>query len=225
MSVIRSKTAKTEVYECLSGRRRREVLSVLQARDGAVSERDLAERVAARIDDAPRGAGPSEDRVSRVQTGLHHTHVPKLAEVGLVERRDDGVALETDHPALGDPAVEWATETSAAEDRLDAVFEALADGRRQRVLEALVEMYHPLEPREIAVLVAAREENCSPQSVSTEAVDSVHTSLHHVHLPVLAEADLVERDESEGTVTYDDSHDLPVAWVTPGAPVDSIEAR
>lgn len=200
--VTRGNTAETSAFECLSSRRRRVTLSVLGSRSDPLPVDELVARVADRTAD---GSDPTPRE--RVRALLHHVDLPKLAEAGFVARHDGAVEL-ADHPVLADPVVEQALDSPLSEDRLDAVFAALADARRQRVLRVLREMGHALAPREIAILVAAREADTSPQNVPVEAVDPVHAAIHHVHLPKLDEAGLVERRD-DGTVT-DDASDVPV---------------
>lgn len=206
----RSKSAEPAVFDCLTAGRRRVALSVLESAD-ALPVDSLAARVAARSGD---GTTEREIRVS-----LHHVDLPKLEGAGLVDR-DDGSVRIADHQALADPAVRRAVEEPAPSDgRLGAVYAALADARRQRVLRALATTRRGLAPRELAVVVAAEEADSSPETVPAEEVDRVHAMLHHVHLPKLVDAGLVER---EGGVVTRDAVDLPGRW--PTTEVESLGA-
>lgn len=71
--------------------RRRRVLGVVEERE-AISMRDLAAAVAAREADVPVRE-VAEDRRRSVAIALHHVHVPKLAEAGVlsVDRDEDRV--------------------------------------------------------------------------------------------------------------------------------------
>ena len=198
--VTRSTSTGTAAFDCLSNRRRRVALSVLGSRDG-LPVADLAAEVADRYDD-----GTTEDAV---RVSLHQVDLPKLEAAELVER-DDETVRATDHPVFADPAVQRAIDPPTDDEHLDAVYGALADTRRQHTLRVLSEMRHALAPREVSVLVAARETDDSPHSVPAETIGRVHASLHHVHLPKLARAGLVERRDDD-TLT-DDVADLPVTW-------------
>lgn len=74
--------AESELYHLLSNPRRRETLAMLRYRREGIPLRDLSERVAASeagTDPAPRALRES------VYNALHQTHLPKLAEFGLLE--------------------------------------------------------------------------------------------------------------------------------------------
>jgi DNA-binding transcriptional ArsR family regulator len=85
------------VLDCLADERRRTVLRVLSEHGGSVERSALAPKVASAIqsdDDLPT---PTEE----VEVGLHHHHLPKLAEAGLIrfDRREGTVHYEG-HPSL-----------------------------------------------------------------------------------------------------------------------------
>ena len=68
----------TTLFELLANDRRRYVLHYLSQMIGAVSLDDLIEQVARWEDD------PTRDRRERILTDLHHTHLPKLTDAGVV---------------------------------------------------------------------------------------------------------------------------------------------
>jgi len=79
------------VFECLAERRRRAVVAVLRDR-GAASLHELADSI----------TGPN-DRTKRVELELHHRHLPKLADAGLVEYDpDDRAIVPTEGTAAAD---------------------------------------------------------------------------------------------------------------------------
>ena len=53
---------------------------------------------------------------------------------------------------------------------------------------------------DLAVEVAAREAETTVDEVTLEIVKRVHLSLHHSHVPKLADANLVRFDADRGTV-------------------------
>lgn len=95
-----------ESHRLLASERRREVLSYLTPRAGERVDAD--ELLAAVAADERPGPGPSTHRV-RVETDLHHVHLPKLADAGVVEFdpvegavTDEGTAEIEVFLALGD---------------------------------------------------------------------------------------------------------------------------
>jgi hypothetical protein len=78
--------AESDIYHLLSNRRRRETLTYLWERPTEVTLRELSETIAAR--EANRRPAPRPLRES-VYNALHQTHLPKLAEFGLVEYDGD----------------------------------------------------------------------------------------------------------------------------------------
>ena len=72
--------------------RRRAVLTALQDEETVVDRRALAERVAAIENDAAPADVP-DGTVDDVLLSLHHVHLPKLADVNVVEWTDERVRL------------------------------------------------------------------------------------------------------------------------------------
>lgn len=68
----------TAIFSLLANDHRRYTLRYLSRKVGAVSLGDLAEQIA--IWDAD----PTYDYYERILTGLHHNHLPKLADAGVV---------------------------------------------------------------------------------------------------------------------------------------------
>jgi len=71
------------IFETLSSRRRRYVLHYLKRVDDAVSIRELSEQLAAWENRIDRSAVEPKQR-KRLYTALHQTHLPKMAELGVV---------------------------------------------------------------------------------------------------------------------------------------------
>ncbi|WP_210424898.1 ArsR/SmtB family transcription factor [Halorussus halobius] len=91
---------------------------------------------------------------------------------------------------------------------LDALFEALADQQRRRILAYLDDCEG--DAATVADLTdgiapgvdAASASSDSGDDASTGERERVATRLHHVHLPKLAEVGLVEFDDGSGVVRY-----------------------
>jgi len=72
------------IFETLSNRRRRYVLHYLKRVGEPVSVRELSERLAAWENQIPRSAVRPQQR-KRLYTAMHQTHLPKMAELGVVD--------------------------------------------------------------------------------------------------------------------------------------------
>lgn len=68
----------TDIFPLLADDRRRNVLHYLSQQVGTVSLGELSEQLAVWEDD------PTYDCYERILTSLHHTHLPKLVDGGLV---------------------------------------------------------------------------------------------------------------------------------------------
>lgn len=88
---------------------------------------------------------------------------------------------------------------------LDRSFDALADGRRRALLR------HLSETDGDAASFAELVDHVAGRGTAPD-VDRVAASVFHVHLPKLAEADLVEYDDRNRTVRYR-GDELVEAWL------------
>lgn len=182
------------VLENARHERRRRILGVLQDGD-VVDEETVARHLVA----AERGTAPSDvpdDAVRSVRVELVHAHLPALAEADLVAwDDDDGTVAAGTHPILDEPGFQRLLEREGAS--WDELLDCLADERRRTVVAVLRARGEATPRRALAHEVVAREEGGDP---SAEAVESTLRSLHHVHLPKLEAAGVVEIDRDAGTV-------------------------
>jgi hypothetical protein len=81
------------VYDLLSNKRRRYVISKLRRADGAVSVNELSEAVAAWENDVDVDE-LTDKQVKRVYVSLYQIHVPKLDEAGLVDYDKEAGTVE-----------------------------------------------------------------------------------------------------------------------------------
>lgn len=81
------------VYDLLSNKRRRFVISKLRRTDGAVSVNELSEAVAAWENDVEIDE-LTDKQIKRVYVSLYQIHIPKLDEAGLVDYDKDAGEVE-----------------------------------------------------------------------------------------------------------------------------------
>lgn len=194
--------ARNTILQSLSSHRRRRIVSILNDEDAPILERDLATHLVA-LEHEKAPAAVTEDERHPVLVALVHKDLPLLEDAGLIDwSREDGCVTPTDHPALRTSKLDQPADVSA--DEWSAVLEALANDRRRTVLSVLTQESTPLDARALASRVGAREADVSVPEVPDETVDSILTTLHHVHLPVLADAGLVECDTEQKLVVSED---------------------
>jgi len=211
------------LFAALADDRRRRLLGILRHEaPGAVTEGELATRLATLPDDRPSVAGTGEagpgtaDPHQRVRVRLRHTHLPKLAAAGLIERDADGnVVAATGHPAYRDPGVCEALDgrVDADSGSLDALFAALADGRRRAILDVLSHQVGPIHTETLARELDARDGDAPESDVPGDAVEDALVGLRHVHLPRLSGAGLIDYDAAAKTVQYAGHPQLRVPWM------------
>lgn len=202
----------TTLFECLAHGDRRRLLGIVHEHaPDPLTDRDLALLVT-------RSESPStQDRtVEQTLVSMHHVHLPKLEAAGLVDHvPEEGIVTTTDHPAFRDPAiVDLLTEdVDVGSSVVDALFESLVNARRRAILDVLSHQFQPIHTETLARELGARERGCCEAAVPSEAVEEILTTLLHRHLPKLADAGLIERDEAKGTVAYEGHPRLRVAWM------------
>ena len=98
-------------------------------------------------------------------------------------------------------------ESDLASNRsLDELFSVLAHTRRRHVLTLTGGRRGGTDVTELARSIAERERDREHAEPQAESVRSIAVALHHVHLPKLAAAGLIEYDCEEGVVA---SNPLP----------------
>ena len=126
-------TVNNAVLEALANHRRRRVLRVLK-NEGRTSLEDVATRLVAQ-ETGTALLDVTRSDVEKVLGELAALHLPRLTEVGLVDRQDQTVAI-TEHPALQDPKVESLLEPDTPE--WDTVLDCLANEYRRVTLTTLI---------------------------------------------------------------------------------------
>lgn len=104
------------------------------------------------------------------------------------------------------------TEIQVDEASLTELYDALADDRRRTMLSILTGRSTPVDVTTLARTVAARETGMAVDDVADETAERVEHALYHVHLPKLADADVVSYDRDRSTVELanDGVRELPL---------------
>ncbi|MFB6130536.1 MAG: ArsR family transcriptional regulator [Salinigranum sp.] len=91
-----SELAKDEIFGVLKNRRRRRIIEYLLTHEEGATRSEIAEHIAALENDVDVSLLSSSER-KRVYVSLYQTHLPKLAETGLIEYdRDRGHVSPTE---------------------------------------------------------------------------------------------------------------------------------
>lgn len=179
-----------DLFSAAADTRRLAILATLRGA-GRLPIEELSARVADR-EPGPEGGGDVTPAT------LYHVHLPKLAEAGLVEVTEDadGAAVAPG-PAFEAGAVE-ALERAVDSDPVDeATVSALEEPRRRRAISVLSAVGGSISLDDLAAAISA-----GGATPSGEPTPDVAVTLHHVDLPKLAAADLVDYEPEAGLVTY-----------------------
>lgn len=189
----------TRYFGVLTDETRRRVLEILDGSPAAVSEQDLAERLAVRAGSSESGAETS-DVAASLRVRLYHVHLPKLADHGIVDwDREEETVAATDHPVYDAAELDEPVETGDHE----SVVSPRAADRRLDVLSVVESADGPVTREDIANKLASREADGQPE---TTRVEELTINLHHRHLPKLSADGLVDYDPDTGIVACSD-HD------------------
>lgn len=99
---------------------------------------------------------------------------------------------------VGHSPRERVDEDAVSDNRsVDTVFDVLAHQRRRYVLAFLAEDDRSIAVADLAEDIAIRENDGMPTGIPKETIQAISTSLHHRHLPKLADAGFVEYDDHD----------------------------
>jgi len=191
-----------ELLACLADRHRRTVLSRLQQCPEPQSIEDLATMVVASLTGTPLVDVTRAER-DRLHQRLHHNHLPRLAEAGLILWHDDaGTVTASDHPALRDRRV--AALLAVDVEGWDSVIRALQPTSR-RIALSVIQTEDSIDRETLTNRVVSHENEYA------STTDAMATALSHQHLPVLQEAGLILYDGE--TARYAGHPELDRAWL------------
>ncbi|GAB6862990.1 hypothetical protein ACFR97_17320 [Haloplanus litoreus] len=86
----------------------------------------------------------------------------------------------------------------------DALFSILRNERRREVINYLREHEGPVDLRELSEYIAAIENDCEENEVTYKQRKRVQTALYQMHLPKLADQNIVSYDRRAGRVELAD---------------------
>ena len=108
--------------------------------------------------------------------------------------------------------------------RAERIHNLLAGERNRAILTLLRDAARPLHVNELAERLVARESTLLSSSDHERELERVRLTLHHNHLPKLAEVGLVEYDCEENIATFQDSIAVDAEWLDVEA-VSELQAR
>lgn len=169
----------------------RQIVRVLHENSGAVTMQDIADQLA-----DSSSAEPSHTDAESIRVRLHHVHLPKLADHGLVlwDEQEQTVSA-TDHPVYESDRVEELPMDNGE----DRITEALTDDRRREILAIVTSQNGAVTREALARKLARRETDKQP---AKSLIEDIEVQLHHRHLPKLDQAGLVEYDLGDATVEH-----------------------
>ncbi|MCO8255113.1 hypothetical protein NKF26_15010 [Haladaptatus sp. AB618] len=189
------------MFAAVETNRRRSTLAILLDRTAATDERELA-RLLAATEGGTQVADVSEEDVRAIRLDLHHKQLPVLRNSGLVGWDEGtGTVTTTDHRALTDPRFRQLLETEEA--GVDDVLFGLSDRRRRYLLSVLRDNWQnrtAMSRSALARRIARHETDTEEPDQST--LDEILVALTHIHLPMLATADIVRYNPESGRVAY-----------------------
>lgn len=196
---MRKKGETHEILKALSDGRRRTVLRVLQERSVPVADEEVATVVVA-TEQAKRLLEVTEPEMETVLCDLRTSQFPVLENADLInwDKSADTVALTT-HPTLHNSTFTRILETDIL--GWDTVLASLAHERRRTALAVLATHDNPLSKVALAREIASHETDDGTRP-DPDRVDELCLTLHHIHLPHLADAGLIEYDAHSGAVSY-----------------------
>lgn len=172
-----------ERQSLLAVERRWLALDILMGKTTPVGLEELAAGIAAREDGSDAA---DEGTIERVAITLHHTHLPRMAEVGVLDYDPESRRIDPD----GTLHSSRSGTTIPSTDELVA----FADRHCRLVLEYLVK-------NERTTLEELRTELADEDTRAVDApAETIPTKLHHNYLPRLDDADLIHYDPDDQTV-------------------------
>lgn len=185
----------TQVSRVLADERRRQILEFLRQEEQPVSVGRIAQRISS-IRSGGSGRSAPADGTEQLEIRLHHVHIPKLVESGLITYNERArTVTTTDHPLY---AGRWGENHLSAHEAETPSVATIEHPLRREALRITNSERGPISLDELATTITSREGDDD----SVEArIPELTAKLHHVHLPKLEEFGLLTYDHEEGTVS------------------------
>lgn len=215
-----SASTALEQFEELASARTRDLVSLLADQPEPLSPAALAVvRAVEEHDGDP--ADVSERTIRRHRIDLVHKQLPRLADREVIEY-DGETATVTDE---GETAVQTLTDAIPAGIAEDDLLSVLTHDRRRAVASVLATTPHEtVTLTGLAVAVTSIEQDEELTRIDRSVLEEVQTTLHHVHLPKLADAGFIEYDGDTLTVTDRRTGDIAETWLTETAPITPVSS-
>ena len=198
-----------ERYEVLASPEARHLVRLLADQPAPLTPAALAVVRAVEAHDGDP-ADVSEATIRRHRIDLVHRDLPRAADSGLVEFDGDAVTVTDEAVA----AVAALTAAIPESERGTDLLDVLTDDRRRRVIAVLARAPHEtVTLTGLAVTVTTVEEDTALADLDRGRLAAVRSTLHHVHLPKLADAGLLEYDPERRTVTDVGTDTIDATWV------------
>ncbi|NKE38067.1 hypothetical protein GWG54_20190 [Natronococcus sp. JC468] len=204
-----STVTENPILSSLREPRRQHTLRILLDRTSPLDLRELATNLTAAEQEQPLLDVAPKD-VDAIQAALHHVHLPKLEEAGLIDwNQSAGTVTTTNHPTLSDPKFQQMVAIGSP--GWNTVIANLAVKRRRVILATLKDAESPLTRIELARGVISRESGAVDDE--QDPAEDLLVELHHIHLPKLEQAELISYDTNTGTATYNGHVALDDEWL------------
>lgn len=179
------------LFSSVANHERRQILETVYERaPDALTTRDLALELC------------DQEFVQETRVSLEHAHLPRLDDAGLVEWDSVcGFVRSANHDLLEETEILDITGQQFDSETLDDIFQALADHRRRTALSVLDQQSRQMDLDALATKVRIVEGVLGQETPSDR--ERIQTSLHHVHLPTLADAGLISYETDSRIVEYE----------------------
>lgn len=185
----------SQLSRTLTDDTRRQILQFLLQQEQPVSVESIAQQLSsAKLDDSNELIAGDEKRKTKIE--LHHLHLPKLAENGLVTYNESaGTVATTNHQLYTDLQIE--NDLSGNEEGTP-VTPTLENPIRREVLVILDSVGRPISRDELTRAIVSREADGEPVEAR---IPELSAKLHHIHLPKLEESGHLTYDHVEGVIS------------------------
>lgn len=188
--------ASEQYFGPLADETRRRIIRLLRDRSDPVSLEELCTRLANGGSDAgPRSSTAGSEKMRSLQIRLHHIHLPKLEDSGLIEwDSEERTVAAIDH-AVSAVQVEESLETA------DRGSTTSTSDRDREILDIVEAHNGSITRSELANELWLKE---ASSDRADRSIDEIEIRLHHCQLPQMADEGLIEYGP-DGEITVAES--------------------